>query len=147
MTERLDNVRREMRQRLREIGLRATSSRLATLVELHEKAGPLSHEELMRRLGPEQYDQATIYRILADLTTAGMLRRMDLGDHIWRYELLDECRPVGADHGHFLCTDCGMVSCLPPMELRAQTGSLPVALQGARIQIKVSGQCGTCAAV
>jgi Fur family ferric uptake transcriptional regulator len=135
-----------MRQELRQLGLRATASRLAVLVELHEREAPVTHEELMDALGQGNYDRATIYRILSDLTDAGLLRRMDLGDHVWRYELLDACRKVEDDHAHFLCEGCGAVSCLPPLELRVLEGRLPAMLQGAEIHVKVTGRCAACAA-
>jgi Fur family ferric uptake transcriptional regulator len=98
----------------------------------------------MRRLG--DLDRATVYRILADLHQAGLLRRMDLGDHIWRFELLDTCRTVRDDHAHFLCTECGVVTCLPELELRATRGPLPAALRGAEITLRVSGRCAECVA-
>lgn len=145
MSAHLHDVRSEMRSSLKALGLRATSSRLAVLVELHEHAGPLTHEELMDRLGVGSFDKATIYRILADLTEVGLLGKMDLGDHIWRYELRDACREVADDHAHFLCEDCGEVTCLPGLELRAPTG-LPAVLRGADFRVKVTGRCGDCAA-
>ena len=131
-------ARQEMRDRLRAIGLRATSPRLAVLVQLHEHAGPLSHEELNARLGVGRFDRATIYRILSDLTDAGLLRRMDLGDHVWRYELLDACRTIADDHAHFLCTGCGTVTCLPEMRLQPASGvTLPPQLQGAELHLSL----------
>lgn len=140
------DCRDELRARLREVGLRATKTRLAVLVELHEHAGPLSHPELMRLLGAQNLDRATVYRILADLAEATLLRRMDLGDKVWRYELLDRCRTIADDHAHFLCVSCDQVTCLPELELRPVGGGvLPAELQGAEIHLKVTGRCGDCA--
>ena len=136
-----------MRDRLREIGLRATRPRLAVLTEMHEYARPLSHLELMERLGGAAFDRATVYRILSDLTEASLLRRMDLGDKVWRYELLDRCRPIADDHAHFLCTECNQVTCLPPLALSPVGGGpLPPELAGAEIHLRVTGRCGLCAA-
>jgi Fur family ferric uptake transcriptional regulator len=146
MNARLEQIRGEMRQRMRDVGLRSTSVRLAVLAELHEHAGPLSHEALMDRLGETSFDRATVYRVLSDLTDAGLLRRMDLGDKIWRFELDDGCRPVADDHPHFLCEGCGLVACLPELELRPTRGGLPAALVGADLRFKVSGRCGRCVA-
>lgn len=144
MSQHLADVQAELRQRLRELGLRATTTRLAVLVHLHEHEAPLTHEALMAALSG--LDRATVYRILADLTDVGLLRRMDLGDHVWRYELRDACRQVADDHAHFLCEDCGVVSCLPPLELRAAGGrTLPDVLRGASIRLKVTGLCAACA--
>jgi Fur family transcriptional regulator, ferric uptake regulator len=141
-----DHTTAELRDLLKARGLRATSPRLAVLAELHEVARPLSHEELMERLGPGRFDRATIYRILADLSDAGILTRMDLGDHVWRHELVDACRKIPDDHAHFLCTECGEVTCLPALELRAVNGPLPPTLRGADLQLKVTGRCAQCVA-
>ncbi|MCB9742111.1 MAG: transcriptional repressor [Alphaproteobacteria bacterium] len=137
----------ELRGRLRELGLRATGARLAALRPLHDAARPLTHAELMEVLEPEGWDRATIYRVLSDLSEAGLLRRMDLGDHIWRFELLDDCRTIHDDHAHFMCLDCGEVTCLPELELRAAGGgALPPVLQGADLHLKVTGRCAGCVA-
>jgi Fe2+ or Zn2+ uptake regulation protein len=69
---------------------------------------------------------------------------MDLGDRVWRYELLDACRPIDDDHAHFLCESCGVVHCLPPLELRARDGQLPAVLRGADIRLRVTGVCVEC---
>jgi Fur family transcriptional regulator, ferric uptake regulator len=98
----------------------------------------------MEQLGVGAFDRATVYRILADLAAAGLVRKMDLGDHVWRFELQDECRQVTPDHAHFLCGGCGDVTCLPPIEIRSVTGALPAVLLGAEIQLKVMGTCARC---
>jgi len=43
--------------------------------------------EVFAELQAEGWDRATLYRNLVDMTDAGLLRRVDLGDHVWRYEL------------------------------------------------------------
>ena len=136
--------RTEMRARLKELGLRATSPRLAVLVVLNDAMEPLSHEVIMGRLG-ESLDRATVYRILADLCSKGLLRRMDLGDHIWRFELADRCGWQTNNHAHFLCDDCGVVTCLPELEIQpANNGVLPARLVGAQLHLRLSGRCGEC---
>ena len=115
------------------------------LVVLHEAATPLTHEQVMAGLRDGVYDKASIWRILADLADAGILRRMDLGDRTWRYELLDSCRTITDDHPHFLCESCGDVSCLPALEVRAKHGALPSVLQGAEFRVRVMGRCASCA--
>lgn len=136
----------ELRERLRALGLRATSVRLAVLGALHEQARPMTHDALMVHLGPGGFDGATVYRVLADLSEIGLLRRMDLGDHVWRFELDDPCRAVRADHAHFLCDGCGDVTCLPELEVRPRQGPLPEALRGAQLSLQLSGRCSRCVA-
>ena len=45
-----------------------------------------------------------------------------------------------------LCEDCGEVSCLPPLEIRARDGALPDALLGAEFRVRVMGTCAACRA-
>jgi len=142
----IEQVRREVRTLLRDRGLRATVARIAVLEVLHEQRGPMNHEAVMEQLPEGVHDKASIWRILSDLADAGLLRRMDLGDRVWRYELIDDCRAVTDDHSHFLCEDCGEVSCLPPLEIRARDGALPDALLGAEFRVRVMGTCAACRA-
>ncbi len=147
MTTPSSAVQEELRQQIRTLGLRATGSRLAVLRLLHELARPTTHAELMALLEPAGWEGATIYRVLSDLSDSGILRRMDLGDHVWRFELNDPCRRVRNDHAHFMCSDCHKVVCLPELELRGIGGQrLPEVLQGGDLHLKVTGRCGQCAA-
>ena len=106
----------------------------------------MTHEQIMKALPDGVYDKASVWRLLSDLAECGLLRRMDLGDRVWRYELLDACRSITDDHPHFLCEGCGEVSCLPPLEVRAKDGVLPVALHGAEFRVRVMGRCASCIA-
>ncbi len=135
-----------MRTLLRDRGLRATAARIVVLEVLHEQRGPMSHEGVMAQLPEGVHDKASIWRILSDLADNGLLRRMDLGDRVWRYELLDDCRSVTDDHPHFLCEGCGEVRCLPPLEIRSPDGALPDALLGAEFHVRVMGTCAACRA-
>ena len=104
----------------------------------------MTHEQLMDALPENTFDRASIWRVLADLAECGILRRMDLGDRVWRYELHDECRVVSHDHAHFLCEQCGIVHCLPPVELRSPDGQIPSVLQGAVFRLRIMGDCADC---
>ena len=129
---------------MRANGLRASASRLAVLVALHEHQSPMTHEQVMARLPSGVHDKASVWRILSDLAESGLLHRMDLGDRVWRYELRDACRPVTDDHAHFLCEECGKVHCLPAVELRDRSGVLPDALRNAEYRVRILGRCGEC---
>lgn len=146
MSSHVDSVRNEVRALLHRKGMRATASRLAVLVALHEHQGPMTHEQVMAVLPDGVHDKASVWRILAHLAEEGLLRRMDLGDRTWRYELDDACRSVADGHPHFLCEACGEVSCLPPLVLRSQDGTVPEALRGAEFRVRVMGLCPDCVA-
>ena len=101
------------RAKLREIGMRCTAARLAVLDHIMTAAGPKTHAEVAEALSDRGFDRATIYRNLTELTESKILSRVELGDHVWRFELKrGHDHAPGEDHPHFLCTSCGEVSCL-----------------------------------
>ena len=145
MTNHINQVRAEVRELLKAQGMRATTARLAVLVTLHEKKAPMTHEAVMAALPPGAYDKASVWRVLSDLANVDILRRMDLGDRVWRYELYDRCRTVTDDHPHFLCEACGTVQCLPALTVSTKEGHLPEILNNAEFHIRIAGRCAECA--
>jgi len=136
----------ELKTVLRDAGLRATAARVLVLRCLHEAEGPMSHAEVCELLEEHGYDRATPYRNLVDLTDAGLAQRSDLGDHVWRFEIAsgDEAHDATA-HAHFVCQECGDVSCLPGdvVAVKAKRG-MPKALKQNNVEILVRGLCDAC---
>lgn len=101
---------------VRGAGLRCTAARLAVLEHLLAATGPQTHAEVSTTLDHRGFDRATIYRNLTELTEAKLVTRVDLGDHVWRFEAKrhggGDGHGHGGDHPHFVCTSCGEVSCL-----------------------------------
>ncbi len=101
---------------VRGAGLRCTTARLAVLEHLLAATGPQTHAEVSDGLDHRGFDRATIYRNLMELTEAKLVTRVDLGDHVWRFEAKrhggGDGHGHGGDHPHFVCTSCGEVSCL-----------------------------------
>ncbi|MCA9571808.1 MAG: transcriptional repressor [Myxococcales bacterium] len=131
----------DLRERIRAAGLRATRSRVTVLRVLHSRSVPTSHPEVHEALGDDGWDRATLYRNLVDLTEAGLLRRVDVGDHVWRFELVDVQHADDA-HPHFLCTACGEVSCLP--DIRMPTEGVPRSIAAGDVTIQLQGLCDAC---
>ncbi|MEZ6048415.1 MAG: transcriptional repressor [Planctomycetaceae bacterium] len=71
---------------LKEVGLRCTSARIRVIQELKQASAPVTHAELADKLVPLGFDKATVFRNLVDMAEAGLLRRIELGDHVWRFE-------------------------------------------------------------
>jgi len=136
-----------LRDRLRQAGLRSTGARLAVLRVLERASSPMSHAEVHEQVVEDGFDRATIYRNLMDLTDAGMLARSDVGDHVWRFELRGEGAAHPGAHAHFVCTDCGDVSCLPDEVVRLVPASsgVPRAIGERQIEVQVKGVCDRCA--
>jgi Fur family ferric uptake transcriptional regulator len=99
---------------IRGAGLRCTAARLAVLQHMLTAPGPKTHAEVSAALDHRGFDRATIYRNLTELTEAKLVTRVDLGDHVWRFEVKrhEHGSGHGGDHPHFVCTSCGEVSCL-----------------------------------
>jgi Fur family ferric uptake transcriptional regulator len=99
---------------VRGAGLRCTAARLAVMQHMLGATGPATHAEVSESLADRGFDRATIYRNLTELTEAKLLTRVDLGDHVWRFDAKrhHDGHGSGEDHPHFVCTSCGEVSCL-----------------------------------
>ncbi len=48
----------------------------------------MTHDQIMAVIDDGFTDKATVWRILSDLSDEGILHRMDLGDRIWRDDLV-----------------------------------------------------------
>ena len=110
----------DLRAVLRDAGLRSTNPRVAVLQHFHANRAPLSHGELVEVLADHGFDAATIYRNLTDLT--------------------------GAEHPHFVCIQCGEVSCLS--EVRVKLSPAPGSIKSVVNSISdivIKGHCTQCA--
>ena len=131
---------------LRRAGLRVTSARLAVLAALRARLAPASHADLAAALEGAVPDRATVYRNLVELVKAGLARRRDLGDHVWRFEAAG-ARPGGREHPHFLCTACGSLTCLDTLKVSLRRSArVPRALKEDAVEILVKGLCDGCVA-
>jgi Fur family transcriptional regulator, ferric uptake regulator len=135
----------EFRTRLRGTGLRSTTARLAVLQRLEACASPLTHGELADYLVPLGFDRATVYRNLMDLTEAGLVARTELGDHVWRFELRREGQEHAIEHPHFVCVDCGGVSCLADTDVSVSPRpGTKKSIIGELTEILLKGRCERC---
>jgi len=146
-----------VKSRIRSAGLRCTAARLAVMEHLGSVAGPRTHAEVSAALADLGFDRATIYRNLTELTDKKLVSRVELGDHVWRFELK---RPgghgvAGEDHPHFVCTTCGEVSCLDdvrvaisPKPRRRGTRPAGRTARSSRIhsvtEVLLKGRCDSC---
>jgi Fur family ferric uptake transcriptional regulator len=102
----------------------------------------MSHGDVADRLASQAWDRATIYRNLTDLAEAGLVRRTDVGDHVWRFEALRQ--EHDSSHPHFVCTECGVVECLPEIELAVRRAKAPRAVKQRQVEVHVRGLCDAC---
>ena len=132
-----------IKQAIRDAGLRATPARIATLTLLREAAAPVTHAFVADQLAASGVDKATAFRNLNDMTDAGLLRRTELGDRVWRFEMMAGDDGHGSAHPHFVCVDCGAVSCMDEIKLTA--GSMRLSEEfGEVTEILLRGHCNEC---
>jgi len=133
----------DWRQVLRDAGLRGTAARIELLELLARSPRPLTHQEAVDGLPQIETDRSTLFRALQDLTTAGLVRRLDLGDRVWRYERVASSGDAAGEstpHPHLLCVDCGNITCLTDDEVQVK---LPKRL-GTIEDVLLKGHCADC---
>ena len=129
---------------LRDAGLRVTQPRLKVLALLEDASSPVSHADLATALEDEGFDRATVYRNLVDLTRTGLLRRADVGDHTWRFELVS-AKPTHPQHPHFVCSTCGTVTCLEDARVQIEAPrKSPRVVRTQKVEVQLRGVCDRC---
>jgi Fur family ferric uptake transcriptional regulator len=132
----------QARALIREAGLRSTPSRLAVIQHLSTAEQPLSHAEVAEALVPAGHEKSTLYRCLVELSDVGILSRMDAGDHSWRFEMRRE--EQGGEHPHFVCVDCGKITCLPEVEVNIAPSRAAKGKMGEVTEVVLKGHCKEC---
>ena len=133
----------EARQLLHDRGLRSTAPRLAVLRVLQESEQPLSHSEVLDALGETDWDPATIYRNLVKLRDAGLAPVVSRAEGIDRYAIA-EPEGDGHRHAHFVCQDCGRITCLPAELTESITMDGPWADSIRKAMVQLRGDCPDC---
>jgi Fur family transcriptional regulator, ferric uptake regulator len=133
----------QARTLLRDLGLRVTGPRVAVVRVLAAADVPMSHGEVLGRLGETDWDQATIYRNLVKLRDAGLALVVGGADGVDRYALAGATED-GHRHPHFVCVDCGRIACLPAelISAIAMEGPWRAAVEHAAVELK--GACPKC---
>ncbi|MHC5795279.1 Fur family transcriptional regulator [Lacisediminihabitans sp. FW035] len=88
---------------LRAAGLRVTPGRIAVLSALGEH--PHSTAETLRVASAAGLSIQSVHNVLADLTAARMIRRIEPDGSAALYE-----RRIGDNHHHVVCSGCGVVA-------------------------------------
>ncbi len=88
-----------------DIGLKQTKPRLGILESLKRAAKPVDVRYLENYLKEKKIkvDQATIYRILTLFSQKGLVKKIELKEGKFRYEI------TGSDHHHIICESCGKI--------------------------------------
>lgn len=93
-------------QKMSEAELRSTKTRQVLLAVLHEAVGPLAPPEIVALCheAGRKANKTTIYRDLAALERAEIIRRVIVSDRKQYFELTER-----GHHHHFVCLKCDKV--------------------------------------
>lgn len=133
----------QIRNLLSRAGLRTTPARVAVVRWLQKSKTPATHAEIAVDLVPMGMDKATVFRNLNDLADAGLVSRTELGDHVWRFELRDADHADRGQHPHFVCINCGSVTCLHDLDL-PKAANKSLSKVGMVTEVLIKGRCVTC---
>ena len=133
------------KQLLRDVSLRATAARVAVLRLLAATGAPLSHAEVVDELADFGFDQSTLFRCLNEVADAGLASRLDLGDQVRRFEFRESAEENEFTHPHFMCVDCGELSCMNDFTVSISPSRGPRRDKlGTVTEVLIRGHCGNC---
>lgn len=86
-------------------GLKHTEARSAVVMVLSNADEPLDVAGIKNEVGKLdlKVDQATVYRILNTFHEKGIIKRIEIGEGKYRYEISSD------DHHHLICNSCGRI--------------------------------------
>jgi Fur family transcriptional regulator, ferric uptake regulator len=95
--------------------------------------------------GGRRVSRASIYRILDELESFGLVQRVETGQAMVRYE---RASGPATHHHHLVCDECGVVMPFsdPALERAIETLSRRVPLDVSEHEIVLHGACRDCAA-
>jgi Fur family ferric uptake transcriptional regulator len=128
-------------------GYRSGGARRSVVELLGRQNCCLSAQEIFDRLRTARRPVgiASVYRTLETLADLRLVKRVDAGDGIARYE---PARPDGDHHHHLVCRDCGKVEAFADPRLERAIDKVAGAL-GYDVdehEVVLTGACSDCAA-
>ena len=142
----MQQLERDVGQRLGERGVRLTNGRRSVLEAVATGDGPRTASEIHATL--DSVPLSSLYRSLAVLVDAGVLAQHHGADETTRYELAEW---LTGHHHHLVCANCGEVSDVTATEeqeavvaelVEAFAGTSNFTVSGHRFEIE--GRCASC---
>lgn len=94
----------DCKDELKKADLKVTPGRLAVIKFLERVKSPADVDTIIEEVGKvEDLDPATIYRILDAFLSKGIVKRIELGEGKYRYEIERH------HHHHLICSNCGRI--------------------------------------
>lgn len=132
---------------LEDAGYRQSTPRAAVMGALADIGCSVTAQEIADRLRDrgEAVGVASIYRALQLLDELRLVRRVDVGEAVARYEPVS---PDGEHHHHLLCEGCGEVRAFEDPELERAierlSGRVEYAIDAHEVTLR--GRCPACVA-
>jgi Fur family ferric uptake transcriptional regulator len=139
------NWARDATQRLAAAGYRRGGARSAVIALLDRQPCALTAFDIERdlRASGRSVARASVYRVLDELVSLGLVDRVEVGQGTARYE---PARGEAHHHHHMVCDTCGDVFPFEDDELERTIGRLAgrVAFDVAEHDIVLHGSCAGC---
>lgn len=138
----------DIKDLLRDHGLKITPVRLRVLEILLKSDTALSHGDITEQLADESIDKVTLYRTLNAFNEKGIVHKVATEDRNWLYAILvsgEKHVEPEYSHAHFICDDCEKIFCLP-MNLSSTDQDLTLR-NGFLIkqqEVRLHGLCPSC---
>jgi Fur family transcriptional regulator, ferric uptake regulator len=133
--------------RLAGVSQRYTANRQALVEILEASSHPVSIPDVLA--SGRDLPQSSVYRNLAVLEQAGVVRRVQSGDEFARYELAED---LTEHHHHLICSSCGKVEDFTASPALERTLARAIAAVGddtgfsaEHHRLDLIGRCRTCA--
>jgi Fe2+ or Zn2+ uptake regulation protein len=124
---------------LRTRGMRTTPIRLSIISILQRSTAPLSTQQLLATLSGHPH-KTTVYRETETLARAGLLRSIDIGDGIKRYE-----STTREHHHHVICTSCRSIKEIPASScLQELRSARRIGFSVQDHDVQIFGLCANC---
>ena len=137
------SVRQKLAQFLESRKMRKTSERFTILDKIYSSSAHVEVVALHNAMLSDGYrvSIATVYNTLNLLVEAGLVRRINLGDGVARYERITATN----NHHHLICTRCGKVKEMKAVELVGDLLSRkPRSFEPAYFTLYIYGLCSRC---
>ena len=138
------SARLKLTQYLEEHRMRKTPERYAILEKIFSTSAHIDVITLYKQMLADDYpvSRATVYNTLNLLVAAGLVRSINLGDGVARYERIT----AATNHHHLICTRCGKVKEMKAVEVVGDLLSRkPRSFEPAYYTLYIYGLCARCA--
>ncbi|MBN1829893.1 MAG: transcriptional repressor [Deltaproteobacteria bacterium] len=128
---------------LEKAGLQKTIQRIVVLRAVIRADRPITAAEIYEDLDvAERVNKVTVYRVLASLEEAGIVRGIPTVDGMNYYEMACSHNPL---HAHFYCRYCRAMTCLGPLGEEICQNLYPSCRHEAdALSVSITGLCNDC---